>query len=56
MNEKEMMAHIKMLSKIIQTQNEYTERLLRNFYGIERQLSVLHFKLAKLEGMKEKDI
>lgn len=51
-----MVAHIKMLTKIIAKQNEYTERLTRNFYNMERQISVLHFKIAKLEGMEDKDL
>lgn len=52
MNEKEMVAHIKMLTKIIEKQNEYAERLTRSFYNMDRQISVLHFKIGKLEGMK----
>lgn len=53
MNEKEMVAHIKMLAKIIEKQNEYAERLSRNFYNMDRQISSLQFKIAKLEGMKD---
>lgn len=54
MNEKEMIAHIKILTKIIEKQNEYSEQLQRKNYNTERQISVLHYKLAKIEGMKDK--
>ncbi len=53
MNEKEMVLHIKALTKIIEKQADFNEKLQRNFYNIERQISVLHFKLGKLEGMKD---
>lgn len=53
MNEKEMVAHIKMLTKIIEKQNEYSDRLQRNFYNTERAISILQRKVAILEGMKD---
>ena len=56
MTEKEMFSHIKALTRIIDKQTEYNERLQRNMYNMERQLSVLHFKIGKLEGMKDKDL
>lgn len=36
----------------IERQNEYTERLTGNFHNIERQMSILYFKIGKLEAMK----
>lgn len=53
MNEKEMIMHIKALTRIIDKQVDYTERLQRNLYNMERQISVLHFKIGKLEGMRD---
>ena len=47
-----MVALIKSLTKIIEKQNEYNERLARYNHATERHISVLHFKIAKLEGMK----
>lgn len=51
-----MIAHIKHLTRIIDKQTEYNERLQRSMYNTERQISVLHFKIGKLEGMKDKEL
>jgi hypothetical protein len=55
MNEKEIIMHIKALTRIIDKQVEYNERLQRNLYNMERQISVLHFKIGRLEGMRDRD-
>lgn len=52
MNDKDMIGHIKALTRIIDKQTEYNERLQRNLYNMERQISILHYKIGKLEGMK----
>jgi septal ring factor EnvC (AmiA/AmiB activator) len=52
----EMIMHIKSLTRIIDKQVESSERLQRNLYNMERQISVLHFKIGKLEGMRDRDI
>jgi hypothetical protein len=53
MTEKEMVAHIKYLTKIIEKQAQYAEVLQRNFYNINRQISVLSFNVGKIQGMKD---
>lgn len=48
-----MSAHIKALTKVIEKQAEYAEQLMRRFYTMERSITILQFKLAKLEGMNQ---
>jgi hypothetical protein len=55
MNEKEMIALIKALTRVIEKQNEYASELTRRFYNTERTISVLLFQLARLKGMKDAD-
>lgn len=52
MTEKDMVSHIKALTKVIERQAEYAEQMNRKFASFERSVSILAFRLAKLEGMK----
>jgi hypothetical protein len=52
MTEKEMVSHIKALSRIIEKQNSHVEQISRNFYSVNRELSILQVRLARLEGIK----
>ena len=54
MNEKEMVAHIKALTRVIEKQTEYSEQMTRKFYNIDRHLSVLSFRVGELQGMNRK--
>jgi len=47
-----MIAHIKALTRIIEKQNSYSEQLTRNFNTLNRQISVLQFRIANLQGLK----
>lgn len=53
MNEKEMVAHIKALTKLIGRQTDYAEQLIRRFYNMERELSILQRRMARCEGLKD---
>jgi hypothetical protein len=52
MNEKEMTAHIKALTKVIERQAEYAEQMNRNYTSTSRQLAAIVSRLARLEGYK----
>ena len=53
MNEKDMALHIKALTKVIEKQTDYAEQLIRRFYNMEREISILHRRLARIEGIKD---
>lgn len=53
MNEKEMVAHIKSLTKVIERQAEYAEQMNRNFTSISRQISAIVGRVSRLEGYKQ---
>lgn len=53
MNDKEMTAHIKALTKVIEMQSKYAEELMRRFYNMERTISILNIKVMKLKGESE---
>ncbi|MFB1501489.1 hypothetical protein [Thiocapsa sp. N5-Cardenillas] len=55
MNEKDMVLHIKALTKVIEKQNDYTEQLIRRFYNMERELSILQRRMARCEGLKDEN-
>ena len=55
MNEKEMILHIKSLTKIIEKQFEYNEQLMRKFLSLDRELSILQVRLARQEGIKKNE-
>lgn len=50
MNDKEMTAHIKALTKIIELQSKYLEQLMRKFTTIERTISFLSIRVERLKG------
>lgn len=52
MNEKDMVKHIKELTKVIQNQNEYVESLTRNFTSINRIIANITARVSRLEGYK----
>lgn len=52
MNEKEMVAHIKALTKVIERQAEYAEQMNRNSTSISRQIAAIVSRIARLEGYK----
>lgn len=52
MNEKEMVAHIKALTKVIEKQNSAIEQMNRRFASIDRQVSLLSFQVGRLQGLK----
>ena len=52
MNEKDMVKHIKELTKVIQNQNEYVESLTRNFTSINRIIAHITARVSRLEGYK----
>lgn len=53
MTKQEMLEHIKVLTEIIKKQLGDNEHLQRRLHSAERQLSVLHFQIGKLEGKKD---
>ena len=53
MNEKEMAAHIKALTKVIERQAEYAEQWNRNFITILRQTANIVSRLSRLEGLQD---
>ena len=55
MNDKEMTAHIKALTKVIERQAEYAEQLTRNFTAIYRQLSHLTARISRAENLKVRE-
>ena len=52
MNGKEMAAHIKALTKVIERQAEYAEQMNRNHPITSRQITVILSRLARLEEYK----
>jgi hypothetical protein len=52
MNEKEMVAHIKALTRVIERQAEYAEQVNRSALSISRQIANIMSRLTKLEGYK----
>jgi hypothetical protein len=55
MTEKEMAAHIKALTKVIERQAQHTESLSRNSMYLQKQMSYIMARIAKLEGIKLKE-
>jgi hypothetical protein len=55
MNDKEMVKHIKELTKVIQNQNEYIDTLANNFRSMDRRIDHVVTRLFRLEGLKVKD-
>jgi hypothetical protein len=53
--EKEMVSHIKSLTRIIEKQEAHTDNLIRNFSTVHRQISYLVARISKLEGIKPKE-
>ena len=53
MNEKEMVSHIKALTKVIERQAEYAEQLHRNFTSLNRQVMNMFQRICRLEGYKD---
>lgn len=53
MNEKEMVDHIKALTKVIVKQNDRDEQLIRRFYNMDWQITIIQNQLQKLQGIKE---
>lgn len=52
MDEKEMAKHIRVLSRIIEKLNETMERSYREFYNINRHISLLQHKVERLERLR----
>lgn len=53
MNEKEVKALINRLMKIIERQLDYCDKMERRLYNVDRQISVLQYRLGKIEGMND---
>lgn len=53
MTDKEMTAHIKALTKIMELQSKYAEQLMRQFYNMERTISVLNIQMERLKGERK---
>jgi len=53
MNEKEMSAHIKALTKIIENQVKYAQESMQRFYNMERTISVLNMQMERIKGERK---
>jgi hypothetical protein len=53
MNEKEMCAHIKLLTTIIKEQSEALQHFHTSMRGLHREIVILFSKVGRLEGRKD---
>jgi hypothetical protein len=53
MNEKDMVLHIKALTKVIERQAKYAEQLNQTFTSLNRRLANVIARISRLEGLKD---